>query len=234
MKNSLSERLKKTASYACGLGRIADIGSDHSYLAKYLLDNKKISYALCVEAVMGPYNKARANLERHIKEGNANVILSYGIDDVPPENIDGLVLAGMGGNLIIEILSKDKSKLKNFKKLILQPQNAQPEVRKFLHNNGFEITYEDIVYEKNQFYEIICASPDGSVSAREEIFYEIPLLCVLNKNPVIYDFILYKQTKLKNIIKSCLDKNTCLSRKRIDEAQNKITKLEEILKCLQS
>ncbi len=210
MNNLLSIRLKKTADYAHGLNSIADIGSDHSYLAKYLLDKNIISYALCVEAVLGPYNKSRANLNEYICAGKADVILSYGIDDVSPEIIDGIVIAGMGGNLILEILAKHKEKIKKFKRLILQPQNAQSDVRKFLHNSGFEITGESIVYEKNKFYEIICAEPADKVSVREEIFYEIPLLCVLNKSAEISDFIKYKQQKLNNIIKSCKDKNTKL------------------------
>jgi len=234
MNNSLSKRLKETAQYAHGLNSIADIGSDHSYLAKYLLDKNIISYTLCVEAVLGPYNKSRANLNEYICSGKADVILSCGIDDVSPEIIDGIVIAGMGGNLILEILSKHKEKIKKFKRLILQPQNAQADVRKFLHNSGFEIIGESVVYEKNKFYEIICAETADKVSVREEIFYEIPLLCVLNKSPGICDFIRYKQQKLNNIIKSCKDKNTKLSVKRISDADAKIKDLEVILKCLQN
>lgn len=234
MNNSLSMRLKKTALCAYGLKSIADIGSDHSYLAKYLLDNNIISYALCVEAVLGPYNKSIINLRDYITQGKADVILSYGIDDVCPEIIDGIVIAGMGGNLILEILSKHKEKIKNFKRLILQPQNAQADVRKFLHSCGFEIKDEAVVYEKNKFYEIICAEPADKVDVREEIFYEIPLLCVLNKSEEICDFIRYKQQKLSNIIKSCQDKNTKLSEKRIADADAKIKELEVILKCMQN
>ncbi|NMC55629.1 MAG: SAM-dependent methyltransferase [Eubacteriaceae bacterium] len=234
MNNSLSMRLKKTAQCAYGLENIADIGSDHSYLAKYLLDNNMISYALCVEAVLGPYNKSVVNLKDYISKGKADVILSNGIDDVCPENIDGIVIAGMGGNLILEILSKHKQKITKFKRLILQPQNAQADVRKFLHNCGFEITDESVVYEKNKFYEIICAEPTDKISVREEIYYEIPLLCVLNKSEEICDFIRFKQQKLNKIITSCQDKNTKLSQKRIDDAVAKIKDLEVVLKCLQN
>lgn len=234
MKNLLSKRLQKAASFVQGLNSIADIGSDHSYLAKYLLDENIISYALCVEAVLGPYNKSIINLKDYIKQDKADVVLSYGINDVSPDIIDGVIIAGMGGNLILEILSRDLEKIKKFKKLILQPQNAQSDVRRFLHSNGLEIINEAVVIEKNKFYEIICAEPADKIALREAVFYEIPLLCVLEKNPEIYEFIKYKQQKLNNIIKSCQNKNTKLSEKRIFDAQNKIKDLEVILKCLQN
>jgi len=233
MKNTLSKRLLKIASYAKDLDRIADIGSDHSYLAVYLLKNNMISYALCIEAVLGPYGKSVKNLKKYIKQGKADVLLSWGFNDVNCEKIDGAVIAGMGGCLINEILSKDINKIKKLKKLILQPQNNQTNVRKFLHQNNFEITDEAIVYEKEKFYEIICASPSENIALRKEIYYEIPLLCVLQKNPVIIEFIKYKQAKLNNIIKSCLNKDTDLSRNIIIESKNKLNDLEEILRCLQ-
>ena len=234
MKNLLSKRLTKIADFTHGLKSIADIGSDHSYLAKYLLDKNIISYALCVEAVLGPYNKSHKNLIKYINEGKADVILSYGIDDVSPDIIEGIIIAGMGGNLILEILSKNTEKLREFKRIILQPQNAHSDVRKFLHRNGLEIINEAVVYEKNKFYEIICAESADEIKSREDIFYEIPLLCVTNKSPEIFDFIKYKQQKLNNIIKSCQNKNTKLSEKRIIDAKNKIKDLEEVLKCLQN
>lgn len=232
MKKSLSKRLIKTADYTDGLSSIADIGSDHSYLAKYLLDNNKINFALCIEAVNGPFEKSRRALTDYMAQGRADVVLSDGIRDVSPDIIEGIVLAGMGGNLILEIFNKDIPKLKKFKRIILQPQNAQAEIRKFLICNGLEITGEAIIYEKEKFYEIICASPNNNTTPREEIFYEIPLLCVLNKDPQIIDFIQYKQNKLKNIIQSCTNKKGIFAQKQILAMQAKINELEKIIQCL--
>jgi tRNA (adenine22-N1)-methyltransferase len=232
MKALPSKRLTKLAEFTGGLNSIADIGSDHSYLAKYLLDNKKIKYALCVEAVDGPFKRSRLALDSYIKQKKADVILSDGICDVSPNVIDGIVLAGMGGNLILEILNRDLLRLHQFKRIILQPQNAQTEIRRFLIHNDFEITAESIVYEKEKFYEIISASPNMNATARKEIFYEIPLLCVLNKDPQIIDFIRYKQYKLTNIIQSCTGKKSNLAQRQIKDAQTKINELEKIIQCL--
>mgnify|MGYP000929332220 CR=1 FL=1 len=232
MKNLLSKRLLKTASCAYGSRRLADIGSDHAYLAKYLLDENAITYALCVEAAAGPYNRAKRNIDAYVRSGKADVILSYGIDDVSPEDTPCVVIAGMGGNMILDILSKNTDKLRQFKRIVLQPQNAQADVRRFLHKNALEIIHEDIVHERDKFYEIICASPSDNVTLREDIFYEIPLLCVENNTCEIEKFIEYKKNKLYDIINSCKDKNTSLSRRRITDAKSKIKQLEEIIKCL--
>ncbi len=232
MKTLPSKRLKKIAELTYGLNSIADIGSDHSYLAKYLLDNKKINYALCIEAVEGPLKRSLHALDDYIRQKKADVILSNGIYDISPNIIDGIVLAGMGGNLILEILNKDLSKLHKFKRLVLQPQNAQADIRKFLLNNHLEITDEAIVYEKEKYYEIISASPTENITPRKEIFYEIPLLCVLDKDPLIIDFIRYKQNKLKNIIQSCTDKKSISAQRQIADAQTKINELEAIIQCL--
>lgn len=88
MKTILSPRLMKIADCIHGLSSIADIGSDHSHLSKYLLENKIISYALNVEVKSGPYMVSCKNLSPYIEAGKAKVLLSYGIDDVAPGEVE--------------------------------------------------------------------------------------------------------------------------------------------------
>ncbi len=233
MSTVLSPRLMLVASYAQEYRRIADIGSDHALLPLYLLQANKIDYALCVEVATGPYKINRSALMNYIDQGKADAILSFGIDDIEPDIVDAIVIAGMGGLTIIEILKRRLDKAKAFDRLILQPQNAQSEVRKFLIENQFKITDEAIAREKNKFYEVICAAYSSTpVAQRKEIYYEIPLLCIKNGLPHTLDFISHKQKILKNILRQTETSANPKAHQARQEAMQKYKELEEVKKCL--
>lgn len=181
----LSARLACVASLVPAGARVADIGSDHAYLPAALVLDGKIDFAIAGEVVKGPYENAVREIKDHQLEGQVIPRLADGLAAIEPaDKIDTITIAGMGGSLIASILEKDKNKLTGIKRLVLQPNVGESQLREWLMNNYYQIMTEKIIEEDNHIYEIIVAEP--SVVPFRYSKYELdfgPFL-LENKGPV--------------------------------------------------
>lgn len=141
----------------------ADIGADHGYLAKAMLDTG-VKLVQVVENKPGPLEHAKCNLQ-----GDDNVIysLSDGLKDLD-ERIDAVTICGMGGLNIIGIINDCLAKAKTLKQLILQANSKIYELRQFLNEQHFQIENEKIVYEQGKYYEIIACRYDTASKSLSE------------------------------------------------------------------
>ena len=151
--NYLSERLE-TIYKMVPQGMAADIGADHGKLMIALYEGGIVSHGYAVENKKGPQNRLVKALEEKGIEEEIIPLFSDGIKDVP-DNVHTIIIAGMGGNLIIDILKKYPQKTKNIQTLIIDAHTAVPKVRKEVSKLGFVIADEKIVREDGIFYEII-------------------------------------------------------------------------------
>lgn len=181
----LSARLACVASLVPAGARVADIGSDHAYLPAALVLDGKIDFAIAGEVVKGPYENAVHEIKDHQLEGKVIPRLADGLAAIEPaDKVDTITIAGMGGSLIASILEKDKDKLTGIKRLVLQPNVGESQLREWLMNNHYQIMNEKIIEEDNHIYEIIVAEP--SVVPFRYSKYELdfgPFL-LENKGPV--------------------------------------------------
>ena len=181
----LSARLACVASLVSAGARMADIGSDHAYLPAALVLDGKIDFAIAGEVVKGPYENAVHEIKDHQLEGQVIPRLADGLAAIEPaDKVDTITIAGMGGSLIASILEKDKNKLTGIKRLVLQPNVGESQLREWLMNNHYQIMNEKIIEEDNHIYEIIVAEP--SVVPFRYSKYELdfgPFL-LENKGPV--------------------------------------------------
>lgn len=156
----LSARLACAASLVPAGARVADIGSDHAYLPAALVLDGKIDFAIAGEVVKGPYENAVREIKDHQLEGQVIPRLADGLAAIEPaDKVDTITIAGMGGSLIASILEKDKNKLTGIKRLVLQPNVGESQLREWLMNNHYQIMTEKIIEEDNHIYEIIVAEP---------------------------------------------------------------------------
>ena len=151
--NKISQRLLTIAKMVPN-SVTADIGSDHGKLMIHLFENGLISYGYAIENKKGPY----LNLVKNLKERNlvdkVVPLFSDGLDDLP-ECVNTIILAGMGGDTIVEILQRHPEKLKNIQTIIVDAHSNIPLVRKEINLMGYVIADEAIVKEADIFYEII-------------------------------------------------------------------------------
>ncbi len=147
-------RLELLASLTKGYETLADIGSDHAYVCIDSVKNYGIKRAYACDINELPLENAKRNIIKNNLSNEIETILSNGLNKLN-ENVDLVLISGMGGLLISEILKNDLNKVKRVKKLILQPNNEIMELREFLMENNFNITNEHNIIDKTKYYEVI-------------------------------------------------------------------------------
>ncbi|NQI69803.1 tRNA (adenine-N(1))-methyltransferase [Streptococcus suis] len=163
METRLSKRLATVADYVPQGARLADVGSDHAYLPLFLVEQGRIEFAVAGEVVQGPYQSALQNVEQAGQSDKISVRLANGLAAVEQaDRISTVTIAGMGGRLIADILDAGKDKLVSVERLILQPNNREDDVRRWLVAHDFQIIAEEILEENDKIYEILVAEK-GSV-----------------------------------------------------------------------
>lgn len=142
---------------------VYDIGSDHGYLPLKLLLEKKVKQIFICEKNQQPLDNAIKNFKLANRYNKDFFILSDGFIDIPEiKNNSSIVIAGMGGNLIAEIISGGATKLNQSHTLFLQPNNNTEKLRKYLNDNNFIITKELLVLENDIINEILIVKPDSN------------------------------------------------------------------------
>lgn len=158
-KIRLSERLRVVADeipYGCTM---ADIGSDHAYLPCFLGLQKRVKRVVAGEVADGPFHSALNAVREQGLQDMISVRKGDGLEVISPGEVDVIVIAGMGGKLITDILEHGKVKLSGVKKLILQPNVAAEGVREWLMEQDWELKKEMMLEEAGKIYEILVAEP---------------------------------------------------------------------------
>jgi len=158
MISKISARLQKIAGFV-RFFTLVDIGTDHALLPIFLLQNGKIDKAVAADVSCGPLEKGRENAVLHGVFDKIDFVLSDGLAKITPQNDATCVIAGMGGETVMSILTAHIDIAKTFPQLILSPQRNVPDVRRFLHMNGFGIVDEAMVLEDGKFYHILNCVP---------------------------------------------------------------------------
>ncbi len=152
--------------------RVADIGTDHAYLPIYLIKNKISPKVYACDVSDGPLENAKENIER-THTPNIELRKGDGIAAVNCDEVDTVVIAGMGGDLIIKIL-QSSAWIKNDKyELILQPMTSAEDLRRFLLNEGFCVTEERAVKSQGRIYSVIKATFCAVNRSCSPLFYYI-------------------------------------------------------------
>lgn len=153
----MSKRMCRLASLVTEGNRLADVGTDHGYVPIALVKDKKIPSALAMDVNRGPLARA----EEHIRESGLSTYietrLSDGLDRLCPGEADSVLIAGMGGMLLLRILERGALCLETVKELILQPQSDIYRVREWLKDHQYRVTAEDIVEEDGKYYPMMRA-----------------------------------------------------------------------------
>lgn len=198
----LSIRLKTIADNVDKCESVADIGTDHGYIPIYLVKKGVCEKAVASDINKGPINKAKMNIGF---EGLSSKIECYhggGLKPLKVGEVEGIVIAGMGGNLTRDILLDDMRKVKEYKFMILQPAQNPEILREFLYNNEYEIIDEDLIFEEGTYYELfkVKYNKDAEKLNLDEIFYEVSPVLLRKKHPLINDYINSKIAKCEKVI----------------------------------
>lgn len=227
----LSKRLMKIASYVDNCKTIADIGTDHGYIPIYLVKNNICEKAIASDINKGPIEKATTNVRFEGLSKNIKCLLGPGLKPIKHREADGVIIAGMGGNLTRDIILEDLEKVKLYDFLILQPAQNPEILREYLYNNNFEIINEDLIFDEGKFYELFKVKYNNNpkkINIEDEIFYEVSPILLENKNDLVDSYIKSKIERYENIL-SYIKEDTSLAREKKVALKIKINKLKEMI-----
>lgn len=221
----LSARLEAVARMVTKGNRVCDVGCDHGYISIYLVKNSISPYVYAMDVNKGPLLRAKEHISDYGYEDKIETILSDGLVSLGDKESDALVCAGMGGRLVIKILTEGMDKVCKMKELILQPQSEIHQVRAFLRQQGFYIDKEDMVYEDGKYYPMMHVQINTDKQNEENSLYDKfgPYL-LANKHPVLKEYLQYTKNTLDEIEQKL----------NAEEKTDKIVNRIEVLKIQQN
>ncbi len=156
----LDPRLQTCFDLVSGEGTVCDVGTDHALLAAELINSGKCGRVIASDIKEGPLEAAARTIERYGIADKVSLVLSDGLESVPLEGVSDVVIAGMGGETIADIIGDcDCSDSDNIR-WILQPMTKPEHLRKKLHEYALHITEERAVKDGDKLYVIMVAEYD--------------------------------------------------------------------------
>jgi tRNA (adenine22-N1)-methyltransferase len=234
----LTNRLQTIAEMVNKDAIVGDIGSDHGYLVTYLVEEKLIKRGIASDINEGPVLNCKKTVKEYGFENVIDVRLGGGFDPYTQGEIDTAIIAGMGGELIRDIIIAGCEIVDTTDLMLLQPMTGQDVLRAYLINNDYEILEERIAVEQNRFYEIIKVQKGQHILAEKihlkHIAKDDPLLMEIGLEMIVDEayvgFINKKISKYEQI-KSQL--SHLEAHPKLDLANHNLSLLREVLTCIQ-
>lgn len=225
----ISNRLMTAAALVTQGYTLADVGTDHGYIPIYLLQQKKIPAAIAMDINEGPLERAKEHIALYGLQAYIQTRLSDGVVALKPGEVEAVLIAGMGGGLVMHILKDGEKVCQSAKELILQPQSEIERVREFLREEGYTILAEDMVYEDGKFYPMMKVQYQGENENAQKASEVLKLsdlyggLLLQNRHPVLKTF-LEKERLIYTGIKENLEKQPVSEKIRM-----RLAEVEDIL-----
>lgn len=219
----LSQRLLKIAQMV-EYKTLADIGTDHAKLPVYLIEREICNTVIASDVADGPVNACKKTVSQCGMESCVQVRKGDGLATISPGEVETVVIAGMGGDLMTEILKAGYEVANSAKEMILQPMTHIPQFRKFLKDNDYQIIDELLVKERDKIYTIIKVKPGKNQYITDFDFIVSPLL-VEKKDKLLSEYIIKLINKYNNEIRG-LKKAAELNSSQLNLNNDIVKKLE--------
>ena len=200
MKLPISKRLLCCASMVQPGSRVADIGTDHGYLGIYLLQSGAARHVIACDLRKDPLENARRNAKLFGVDGEMELRLSDGLEKIRPDEVDTVVMAGMGGDLIQKILSQCPWRRREGLQFILQPQSAGNVLRRWLCEDGFEIRREEPVQDGHFLYTVMDIRQGEPAPLTPGTEYASPAL-LASKSPLVGTYLARVENALQETVR---------------------------------
>lgn len=230
----LSKRLKFIVNHIDKVISLSDIGTDHGYIPLYALRTGLCERAIASDINKEPLDKARLNA---LLEGMGDELefrLGSGLEPLKEGEVQAVIIAGMGANLIKDILEKDIEKVDNLDYLILQPAQNPKFLREYLYTSGYEIIEEDLCKDSGKYYELFKVKRKALESTiLDDIYYEISPKLLMSKHPLMKEYLQSKldiYNKILDDLSKDVDSEAAVNKKR--EIEEKVSIISNMINFL--
>lgn len=222
----LSERLKMVVSFVQEGSRVADVGTDHGYVPITLAKEGKVTGALAMDVRPGPLERAQTHIRRYGLEDVIETRLSDGVRELGDGETDTVIIAGMGGELVIHIMEDGRRLWDQIDHWILSPQSELDKVRGFLTSNGFMISREEMLKEEGKYYVVmdVVRGEMKTLTPWENLYG--PCL-IRDKHPVLKEFLEKEEQLLEKIAGGLEDQEGEAARSRAEELRKQLIWIKE-------
>ena len=224
----LSKRLQTIANYIEDGNKIIDIGCDHAYLSIYLALNKKNIKVIASDINQNAYNIALNNVKNEKLENIITLRLGNGLEVVTKDEIDTIIISGLGSMTIVGILKNGIDKLANVKTIIIQSNTDLYYLRKNITKLNYYIAKEETIKENGQYYTIIVFKKGNNHYSNDDLLFGPLSLKKDDQN--FKNMTLENYQKLKKINENISSSKIIIKTKM----HLKIKKVKKILKRLSS
>ena len=251
MKNiQLSKRLQYVADFITPGLVLADIGTDHGFIPIYMVLADKTPKAFAMDINEGPLERATEHIEEKGLGDKIETRLSDGLQKLNGNEAEAVLIAGMGGSLVIKILDEGKHALEGVKELVLSPHTEADLVREYLKTTDFVIEKEGMVIDAGKYYVVIKArrreeneqgllyvneneAPEG---VEEKLYKTLCTkygrLLLEEKNPILKELLTKELGTYNSIYEGLKNNETEAGLKRRTEIQNILEHLNEAINIL--
>lgn len=226
----LSKRLQAVADMVTPGMCLADVGTDHGYVPIYLVSAGVIPSAIAMDINEGPLRRAQAHIREQGLEGVIETRLSDGLKNLKSEEADTMIAAGMGGGLVMRILSEGGGEEKGIKEYILQPQSEVKKVREYLCDNGYQIIRENMVLEDGKYYPMMKVIK-GCSEKYNEVELAYGRLLLAEAHPVLREFLERELLIGKGILAELGGQVSDRAEERKVEIQHRIDRMSAVLEA---
>ena len=225
---NLTPRLQAIADFVEKDSKLADIGTDHAYIPVYLVREKVTGSAIASDLNAGPFENAKKYVSGSGLSSSIDVRLGSGMEVLSPGEVDTVIIAGMGGILIADIMETSREVSKKVENFILQPMVGMRELRTYLQENGYKVAGERLANEGNKYYQIIHAV-HGRDEIKSELEYEVSSALLSSDDPLLKEFLELKLEKTDKIIES-IERNSDTESEKLSRLKAKRSLILEALK----
>lgn len=230
----LSERLQRVAGMVSECDTVADVGTDHGYVPMYLVGEGKCRRAIAMDINKGPLERAAENIQREQMEAQIETRLSDGLEALNPNEVHTIIVAGLGGELMVRILENGKDVLQTVEELVLSPHSEWKQVRKYLIQNRYIICEEQMLIDEGKYYIILKVRHGQETQPYTEEEFAFGRCLIAKRNPVLFEYLNKEYNKYTVIFEGMMAHDTAQVRTRREEIHVKLEQIEKVLNAMQA
>ena len=228
----LSKRLTTIASLVPVGSRVADVGTDHGYTPIYLVRNGIAVSAIAMDVRSGPLSRAEQHVKEYGLEDKIELRLSDGLQELQPGEADTVIISGLGGPLMIDILTRGQQVAQTVDTFVLSPQSDIPGVRVYLRENGYRIDREVFLKDEGKYYTVMVVTRGASRPGRyiDDLFGKELLD---SADPVLREYLEKEVSRYRQLIPDLETAAREETRQRGQKMKEELALIEQALRVME-